>query len=87
MFLNLQVIIASVGLDSFLKFLQVYYVLVENPDPYPPSFGRYLNEIAPTIGAEVNWTQSNNKVHSNFAETGKSIISRPFIGFFPLCIS
>ena len=64
-------------------FFQVYYVLVENPDPYPPSFDGYLNKLAPTIGAEVKWTHSNSTVYSNFAETGKSIIfSTLYIGGF-----
>jgi hypothetical protein len=51
----------------------MYYVLVENPDPYPPSFNTYLNKLASTIGAEVMWTESNVNVFNNFAKTGKSI--------------
>jgi hypothetical protein len=53
----------------------VYYVLAEDPDPYPPSFSNYLNKLAPTIGAEVNWTKSNVEVSNNFVKTGKSNIS------------
>ena len=34
----------------------MYCVLAENPDPYSPAFDRYLNKLAPTIGAEVKWT-------------------------------
>ena len=37
----------------------MYYVLGENIDPYFPEFGRYLNKLALTIGAEVKWTTIN----------------------------
>ena len=66
----------------------MYYVPTENPDPYPPSFGIYLNNIRPKIGAKVSWMMTSDVVYDHFAKTGKSIISRPFIGVFsPLCIS
>ena len=62
----------------------MYYVLAKRPDPYPPAFGGYLNKLAPTIGGEVNWTESSDKVYSNFAKTGKDIILDPLKGvFFP----
>ena len=63
----------------------MYYVPTENPDPYPPAFGKYLNKLAPKIGAKVKWTKTSDEVYDNFAKTGKSIIYRPFIGdfFFP----
>ena len=53
----------------------MYYVLAEDPDPYPPAFGKYLNKVAPKIGGEVNWTETNNDVYDNFEKTGESIIS------------
>ena len=56
----------------------MYYVLTENPDPYPPVFDIYLNKLGPKIGAEVKWTNSSDTVYDNFAKTGKSIISRTF---------
>ena len=52
----------------------MYYVPAENPDPYPPAIDIYLNKLVPTIGAEVNWTETNYDVYDNFAKTGKSII-------------
>ena len=90
MFLNIQVII--VGLDSFFLFfwfIQPYYILAKNPDPYPPPFGGYLNKLAPTIGGEVKWAETSEKVYDNFLKTGKSIILDPLKGgfFSPLCIS
>ena len=59
----------------------MYYVPTKRPDPYPPKFDVYLNIIAPQIGGEVKWVISSDIVRSNFAETGKSIVSRSFIGF------
>ena len=55
----------------------MYYVPTEDPDPYPPALDVYLNKIAPTIGAEVQWTKTNEEVYDNFAMTGKSVISWP----------
>jgi hypothetical protein len=66
----------------------VYYVLAEDPDPYPPAIDKYLNKIAPMIGTDLNWTEVNFDVYQNFLNTGESIISRPFIRFsLPSCIS
>ncbi|KAF8184210.1 serine carboxypeptidase [Pholiota molesta] len=48
----------------------VYYILAENPDPYPPELTTYLNAVASQIGGEVTWTQSSNAVYRDFAETG-----------------
>ena len=56
---------------SVLIFLEVYYVLAENPDPYPPAIDSYLNHIASTIGADVTWQESSDTVYNNFANTGK----------------
>ena len=52
----------------------MYYVLAEDPDPYPPAFDNYLNKVAPKIGGEVKWTEVNGDVYDNFAKTGESII-------------
>ncbi|KIL64769.1 hypothetical protein M378DRAFT_574681 [Amanita muscaria Koide BX008] len=48
----------------------VYYVPTAIPDPYPPDFTKYINSIAPTIGANVTWQLTNVYVYSNFAATG-----------------
>ncbi|KAJ8081217.1 hypothetical protein PM082_018060 [Marasmius tenuissimus] len=48
----------------------VYYVLAEDPDPYPPSITGYLNSVRSKIGAEQQWQSSNQVVYSNFAATG-----------------
>ncbi|KAL0566430.1 hypothetical protein V5O48_012347 [Marasmius crinis-equi] len=48
----------------------VYYVLARDPDPYPPPLDTYLATVQEEIGAEVTWTKSNSRVHSNFAATG-----------------
>ncbi|KJA15644.1 hypothetical protein HYPSUDRAFT_48173 [Hypholoma sublateritium FD-334 SS-4] len=48
----------------------VYYVLTQNPDPYPPEIATYLNAVASQIGGEVTWTQSSNAVYRNFSKTG-----------------
>ncbi|KAF9448783.1 serine carboxypeptidase [Macrolepiota fuliginosa MF-IS2] len=49
----------------------VYYVLTQNPDPYPPAIASYLNSVASTIGGEVTWTESSDTVYNHFAATGK----------------
>ncbi|KAF9034389.1 serine carboxypeptidase [Panaeolus papilionaceus] len=60
----------------------VYFVLAEDPDPYPPSFGAWLNKVAPQIGGEVTWTQSSNAVYRNFSRTGDWMTnSRPDLEF------
>ncbi|KAM5540595.1 hypothetical protein V8D89_005626 [Ganoderma adspersum] len=50
----------------------VYYVLTENPDPYPPDLTSYLSDsdLTSKIGAESEWEETNILVYSNFAETG-----------------
>lgn len=77
-FLILQVII----IDFFWDFLQIYYVLSKNPDPYPPKLFGYLNKIATTVGAEGVWVESNYAIYDKFSKTGKSAISRLFISSF-----
>ena len=52
----------------------MYYVPAENPDPYPPAIDIYLNNLAPTIGAEVEWTETSDEVYNNFAKTGRAFI-------------
>jgi len=50
----------------------VYYVLSENPDAYPPDPTSYLNNstFMAQIGAESQWQETNDDVYSNFADTG-----------------
>ena len=50
----------------------MYYVLAQNPDPYPPDISSYLRSSAVTskIGAESTWQETNRQVYSNFASTG-----------------
>ncbi|EGN97785.1 hypothetical protein SERLA73DRAFT_182531 [Serpula lacrymans var. lacrymans S7.3] len=48
----------------------VYYVLAQNPDPYPPDITNYLGGIQSTIGAQATWQMTNDDVYSNFAATG-----------------
>ncbi|KZP12484.1 serine carboxypeptidase [Athelia psychrophila] len=48
----------------------VYYVLVANPDAYPPSFSTYINSVTSKIGANGTWTETNGEVYNNFATTG-----------------
>ncbi|KAF8887447.1 serine carboxypeptidase [Gymnopilus junonius] len=48
----------------------VYYVLTQNPDPYPPDLTNYLASIAKKAGAESTWQETNDQVYSNFAATG-----------------
>jgi len=57
-------------LDTLYGNYDPYYVLAENPDPYPPAIDSYLNEVAPKIGGEVTWAETNNAVYENFAITG-----------------
>jgi hypothetical protein len=55
----------------------VYYVPSQTLDPYPPDFSSYINGAAVTsaIGAKSTWTQNNNQIYSNFANTGDWIKS------------
>ncbi|GJE86462.1 carboxypeptidase [Phanerochaete sordida] len=50
----------------------VYYVLAQNPDPYPPDLTSFLTNSTLTakIGAESKWQETNNQVYNNFAKTG-----------------
>ncbi|KZV62252.1 serine carboxypeptidase [Peniophora sp. CONT] len=50
----------------------VYYVLTQNPDPYPPALDDYLGSEAVTskIGAQSEWSETSDDVYSNFAATG-----------------
>ncbi|KAA1476177.1 serine carboxypeptidase [Dentipellis sp. KUC8613] len=50
----------------------VYYVLAQNPDPYPPDLTSYLTSRAVTskIGSQSTWQETNDDVYDNFAETG-----------------
>ena len=50
----------------------VYYVLAENPDPYPPDLTPYLTSSAVTskIGAEATWQETSDTVYYNVADTG-----------------
>ncbi|KAF7366175.1 Carboxypeptidase [Mycena venus] len=48
----------------------IYYVLADSSDPYPPDITSYLASIADDIGAEVTWQMTNDDVYNNFAETG-----------------
>ncbi|CAL1708590.1 unnamed protein product [Somion occarium] len=60
----------------------VYYVLAQDPDPYPPSFSTYLGNasLKAQIGAEVNWQESSSQVYNNFARTGDWMTnSRPLL--------
>jgi len=50
----------------------VYYVLTENPDPYPPALEPYLQSSAVTskIGSQSTWAIVNNEVYFQFLATG-----------------
>lgn len=58
----------------FCIFFQPEYVIAKSPDPYPPVFDKYLDKVAPTIGAEVKWEEVGEAIYSNFAWTGKSVV-------------
>ncbi len=53
--------------------MQVYYVLTENPDPYPPDITNYLNSIASAVGAESTWRESSELIYENFAVAGERL--------------
>lgn len=53
-----------------VQFPQVYYVLVANPDSYPPDFSTYINSVSSKIGANATWSETNYNVYSNFGSTG-----------------
>ena len=60
----------------------VYYVLAQNPDPYPPDLTTYLTSksLVSKIGAEATWQESSDTVYDNFASTGDWMTnSRPFL--------
>ncbi|KAJ7339770.1 serine carboxypeptidase [Mycena albidolilacea] len=48
----------------------IYYVLADEDDAYPPDITSYLASVASKIGAEVTWQMTNDDVYNNFAETG-----------------
>ncbi|KAI0036240.1 serine carboxypeptidase [Vararia minispora EC-137] len=50
----------------------VYYILTQNPDPYPPALDSYLgsSNVTSAIGAQSTWSETNFNVYSNFAATG-----------------
>ncbi|KAL6301457.1 serine carboxypeptidase [Sparassis latifolia] len=50
----------------------VYYVLSQNPDPYPPDLTPYLSNstLLALIGADSQWQEDSNEVYNNFACTG-----------------
>ncbi|EMD34742.1 hypothetical protein CERSUDRAFT_86172 [Gelatoporia subvermispora B] len=50
----------------------VYFILAENPDPYPPDLTPYLTNktIVSKIGAQQTWTETSDTVYDNFASTG-----------------
>ena len=50
----------------------VYYVLAQNPDPYPPDLTTYLgsSSLKTKIGAESDWQETSDQVYDNFARTG-----------------
>ncbi|EKM75505.1 hypothetical protein AGABI1DRAFT_109384 [Agaricus bisporus var. burnettii JB137-S8] len=47
-----------------------YYILTQNPDPYPPAISNYLNSISSKIGAEQVFALSSSAVYRNFANRG-----------------
>jgi hypothetical protein len=49
---------------------QVYYILAQDPDPYPPDLTTYLASIEDKIGAESEWEMSNFDVYGNFVNAG-----------------
>jgi len=60
----------------------VYYVLAQNPDPYPPDLTSYLTNqtLMSTIGAEATWEETSGTIYNNFAKTGDWMTnSRPFL--------
>lgn len=60
----------------------VYYVLADDTDPFPPDFTNFINNatLRSLIGAEVTWTESSNTVYNNFARTGDWMTnSRPHL--------
>ena len=50
----------------------VYYVPVQNPDPFPPELDTYLNSGAVTskIGSKSTWAETNINIYYQFALTG-----------------
>ncbi|PCH44797.1 hypothetical protein WOLCODRAFT_35815, partial [Wolfiporia cocos MD-104 SS10] len=49
----------------------VYYILAENPYPYPPDATANLSNATPRdiIGAESSWAETNYDGYYNFAQT------------------
>ncbi|KAJ3476797.1 hypothetical protein NLI96_g10906 [Meripilus lineatus] len=60
----------------------VYYVLAQNPDPYPPDITSFLSSssLKAKIGAESTWHETSETVYDNFASTGDWMTnSRPHL--------
>ncbi|KAI0945689.1 hypothetical protein AcW1_001851 [Taiwanofungus camphoratus] len=59
-------------LDALAGNYDVYYILSENPDSYPPDLTPYLTNstLQAQIGAESNWQETNYNVYDNFGNTG-----------------
>ncbi|KAI0341285.1 serine carboxypeptidase [Trametopsis cervina] len=60
----------------------VYFVLAQNPDAYPPDLSTYLgsSSLKSKIGAESSWQETNDDVYDNFANTGDWMTnSRPHL--------
>lgn len=49
---------------------QPYFTPNPPSDPYPRDPEVYLNSVLSSIGAEANWTMTNETVYINFALTG-----------------
>lgn len=45
----------------------MYYVLTENPDPYPPALDDYLSssDVTSKIGAQSDWSETSDDVYEN----------------------
>jgi hypothetical protein len=55
----------------YFRPTQIYYVLANEDDAYPPDITSYLASVASKIGTEVIWQMTNDDVYNNFAETGR----------------
>ncbi|OBZ77227.1 Carboxypeptidase S1 [Grifola frondosa] len=69
---NAQDVCNSEILDPLAGNYDVYYVLVENPDPYPPDITSYLTNATfmEKIGAESEWAPGSGQIYVNFHATG-----------------
>ncbi|KAF9444865.1 alpha/beta-hydrolase [Macrolepiota fuliginosa MF-IS2] len=55
---------------TLVQNINPYYTPNPPTDPYPRDPTIYLDSIASTIGADVNWTMSSDTIYENFALTG-----------------